>query len=154
MRKMKYTKKEWDKVTILAEKIVCAANKELELVARRKLLRYIRKLVLLYGEDADLLATAADFYSYNSPAVKLLEKAYLFALKVHDWKNLTLISGSITSRLLSMRNMNFEEGARWLKIFKRNLKKYSDQEVLDEYKFCCFLLEDKRRCNIQGENLL
>lgn len=152
MQTREFDKAEWLQVKKLSYNIAFSKNQDEEKSYKRKLFKYIHKLIHIYGENATFLATIADFYSYHAPAVKLLKKAYTLAKKNTDVLNLTLISGSISMRLLSMKSVDFKAVQKWLRIFKINLSKYSDASSLDEYDYCCTLFSEMKNNSYHRRN--
>ncbi len=142
---MKCSTDEWNHVVRLAVLLSEAADCDSEKSARRRYFSFLRALLKKYGDDADILASIADFYIYDRPAVSLLKKAYACALKNGDRKNLTFISASLASRLICSGNFNIQDGACWLKRLRKNLLIYPDEQARLEYRECCRVFKEKMR---------
>ena len=96
---------------------------------RNKLRRYLYALLKKYPGNVDVMASLADIYVHNRPAIKLLQRAYETAQKNNDFKNMTFISDSLASRYLAIQD--FSQAYYWYDLLAENLKNYHDQEIYD-----------------------
>ena len=96
---------------------------------RNRLRRYLYSLLKKYPGNVDVMASLADIYVHNRPAIKLLQKAYEIARENHDFKNMTFISDSLASRYLAIQD--FSQAYYWYDLLAENLKNYHDQEIYD-----------------------
>ena len=139
---MKPTSQEWNKVIELAEKLAFCQDILTERQAKQKYFRYLSKLRKKYGPEANIIASAADFYTNNSKAIKALIYAYHIAEQNQDYKNCTWISSSIAHRYLTNHPVNVHEGCRWTKKLKKDLSFFFDDLCAEEFHSCMAILQE------------
>ena len=119
------SKKEWMFCMELAGELAVSYSGPI----RSKLRRSLHTLLKKYPGNVDVIASLADIYVYNRPAIKLLLNAYNAAQKNNDFKNMTFISDSLASRYLAIQD--FSQAYYWYDLLAENLKNYHDQEIYD-----------------------
>ena len=139
---MKATSREWGNVIELAEKLAFSQDILTERKARQKYFRYLSRLRKKYGPEANIIASAADFYKSNSKAIKALIDAYHLSEQNQDYKNCTWISSSIAHRYLNNHPINVQEGCHWTKKLKKDLTIFFDDSCADELHSCIDILQE------------
>lgn len=123
------TKNEWGEITRLARQIAdCVGGDARKYRALRfRMLARIDDLLDRYGTNPGVLATRADYCDNPREAVRLLRKAYRLSEQSNDNKNMVLIAGSLAE--LYVRTLHrYRDGKKWLRILKRKLIDYPDQD--------------------------
>ncbi|MCP1625410.1 hypothetical protein [Pseudomonas nitroreducens] len=105
---------------------------------RKRLLRALDKLEKKYGRLPSILSTRADYVDDPELSLSLLKEAYVTADERSDVKNKAFISSTLSE--LYLETFQRKDLARfWLKLFKKDLGSYSEDEYLQ--KLCAELSE-------------
>lgn len=126
VKKMRILPNEWTIVKELATMVAFGDSYN----DKRRLFSYLSFLQKKYGDDANILATKADFLCSDKKAIVLLEKAYILALDANDHANCILIADSIMERYLNMKDIL--NTTRWMSTLR---KIYKDTEVYSEQEY-------------------
>ncbi len=130
----KITEKDWEKVMALACDIANTDDPPIERAARKRYFNYMRTLLKKYGEQPQILASTADFYTSGKRAIPLLEKAYQLAVEENNAYEKTLIADSILNRLAESIKPDHSEVRKWLDILEQNLKDHPDKHIKANFK--------------------
>lgn len=116
----------WDTIIKLAKEITFDNSKNKER-KRRNFLKRLLRLEKKFGENPNILATRADFYTYDSKAIPLLLKGYKLAGMSDDHKNCIFIADSLCARFLSLEDI--KQTRKWLNILKKCLDLYYEEFI-------------------------
>lgn len=118
---------EWQVIRQLAEEYAALTERGDKAAdrVRRRLLRYLDRLVEKYGELPSILATKSDYLLRSSRRESLLIRAYELARRRKDTKNLTLVSASLAELYIEELN-DTVNGRVWIARLKKALTNYPD----------------------------
>ena len=121
---------DWEAIKELSAKCANAVSDNFEdkkfSDLRKKMLRRLNRLSIKYGEKPSIFATKADYVISNKNRENLLKSAFYLAEKMHDYKNMTLISSSLAEFYVEDIG-DLENGKKWLDCLGVSLSKYPDQ---------------------------
>ena len=86
---------DWDHVHTLALALVNSDEKDEERRTRRQLLKYLQSLRVKYGDQASLLATAADYADDSMESERLLLRAFDVARQTSDRRDELFVALSL-----------------------------------------------------------
>ncbi len=134
---MNPTREEWDMVIELAAPLTAD---EVAPEHRKRYFAMLRKLLRKYPDNVNILASIADLYTYDRPAIRLLERAYLLAARNRDVRNLTWIADSLATRYAALPGFDREKVRFWIEELADNLKNYEDPDAAENLHDCRELL--------------
>ena len=134
---MNPNKAEWDMVIELAAPLT---GDGVLPEHRKRYFAWLRKLLKKYPDNVNILASIADLYTYDRPAIRLLERAYRLAARNRDARNLTWIADSLAARYAALPEFDREKIRFWTGELADNLKNYSDSNAADNLHYCRELL--------------
>ncbi|SPP63516.1 hypothetical protein NITLEN_10602 [Nitrospira lenta] len=127
--------RDWGKVHTLALLLVTASvtsKKKANKAYSQKLLRYLNRLEVKYGELPSILATRACYIVGNKRKETLLCRAYRLSMQRNDLLNQAEIAHSLSS--LYIENLRrYREGINWLGKLKAHARKAKDKYLEQEY---------------------
>jgi hypothetical protein len=116
----------WENLQSAIEKYVDSSDENAEIL-RKIILLKINRLIKIYPNSIDLIATKSDYLKKPAQREGCLLKAYFMAERCADFKNMTLISSSLAVFYVEDLN-NYDEGDVWVSRLRNNLLHYFDED--------------------------